>query len=148
MFVHVSPGNIYLDGLDLEAACVYFSRRYHGDTYHLIAKNCNHFTDDVCTRLTGKHIPGWVNRLAKLGSFCNCLLPESIQVTTAIRHLPDHTVYSDGSESLVSSDEESGDDGSNHHLLTIPNNDILFLKDRPTSEARKRAHVVIGILLG
>ncbi|KAF5201255.1 Desi-like protein, partial [Thalictrum thalictroides] len=44
----------------------HLSRRYHGDTYHLIAKNCNHFTDDVCTRLTGKHIPGWVNRLAKL----------------------------------------------------------------------------------
>lgn len=40
---------------------------YHGDTYHLIAKNCNHFTDDMANRLTGKGIPGWVNRLAKLG---------------------------------------------------------------------------------
>lgn len=27
---------------------------YHGDTYHLISKNCNHFTDDVSYRLTGK----------------------------------------------------------------------------------------------
>ncbi|PIA28698.1 hypothetical protein AQUCO_06700016v1 [Aquilegia coerulea] len=115
----------------------HLSRRYHGDTYHLIAKNCNHFTDDVCTRLTGKHIPGWVNRLARLGSFCNCLLPESIQVTTAIRHLPDHTVFSDGSESLASSAEESEDDGSDHHLLTIPNNDILFLKDKPVRLARE-----------
>lgn len=43
------------------------SGKYHGDTYHLISKNCNHFTDEVCLRLTGKHIPGWVNRLAKLG---------------------------------------------------------------------------------
>ncbi|VAI77479.1 unnamed protein product [Triticum turgidum subsp. durum] len=41
---------------------------YHGDTYHLISKNCNHFTDDLSTRLTGKPIPGWVNRLAKLGA--------------------------------------------------------------------------------
>lgn len=40
---------------------------YHGDTYHLISKNCNHFTDDICFRLTGKPIPGWVNRLARLG---------------------------------------------------------------------------------
>lgn len=40
---------------------------YHGDTYHLISKNCNHFTDDVSYRLIGKQIPGWVNRLAKLG---------------------------------------------------------------------------------
>ena len=41
---------------------------YHGDTYHLISKNCNHFTDDLSTRLTGKSIPGWVNRLARLGN--------------------------------------------------------------------------------
>lgn len=42
---------------------------YHGDTYHLISKNCNHFTDDVCRRLLGKPIPGWVNRLARLGIY-------------------------------------------------------------------------------
>lgn len=41
---------------------------YHGDTYHLISKNCNHFTDDVSKRLTGKPIPQWVNRLAGLGN--------------------------------------------------------------------------------
>lgn len=40
---------------------------YHGDTYHLIVKNCNHFTADACQRLTGKPVPGWVNRLARLG---------------------------------------------------------------------------------
>ena len=42
---------------------------YHGDTYHLIIKNCNHFTADVCKLLTGKPVPGWVNRLARLGYF-------------------------------------------------------------------------------
>lgn len=42
---------------------------YHGDTYHLISKNCNHFTDDISQRLTGKSIPGWVNRLARLGAY-------------------------------------------------------------------------------
>lgn len=45
----------------------HLSAKYHGDTYHLIAKNCNHFTDEVCMRLIGKPIPGWVNRLARLG---------------------------------------------------------------------------------
>lgn len=43
------------------------ANEYHGDTYHLISKNCNHFTDDVSNRLNGKRIPGWVNRLARLG---------------------------------------------------------------------------------
>ncbi|WOL06095.1 deSI-like protein [Canna indica] len=43
------------------------SEKYHGDTYHLISKNCNHFTDEVCKQLTGKRIPGWVNRLARIG---------------------------------------------------------------------------------
>lgn len=40
---------------------------YHGDTYHLITKNCNHFTDDIASRLTDNRIPGWVNRLARAG---------------------------------------------------------------------------------
>jgi hypothetical protein len=43
------------------------SAKYHADTYHLIAKNCNHFTDEVCQQLTGNPIPGWVNRLARVG---------------------------------------------------------------------------------
>ncbi|KAJ6791031.1 deSI-like protein [Iris pallida] len=95
------------------------STKYHGNTYHLITKNCNHFTDDVCTRLTGKPIPGWVNRLARVGSFCNCLLPESIQVE-AVRHLPDHPSNSDGSESLGSSVADSDDEQLDHHLLMTP----------------------------
>lgn len=43
------------------------AEEYSGNTYHLITKNCNHFCNDVCHRLTGKPIPRWVNRLARLG---------------------------------------------------------------------------------
>ncbi|CAN1255623.1 DeSI-like protein At4g17486, partial [Linum perenne] len=43
------------------------SGSYNGDMYHLIFKNCNHFSQDICYRLTGKSIPKWVNRLAKIG---------------------------------------------------------------------------------
>ncbi|KAF2313002.1 hypothetical protein GH714_008680 [Hevea brasiliensis] len=39
---------------------------YSGNSYHLITKNCNHFCNDVCIKLTGKTIPRWVNRLARL----------------------------------------------------------------------------------
>ncbi|XP_010933608.2 uncharacterized protein [Elaeis guineensis] len=99
--------------------------KYHGDTYHLIVKNCNHFTDDVCMHLTGKPIPGWVNRLAKFvsGSFCNCLLPENIQVT-AVGNLPAQpTLSEDESVPITSSAEESDEDDPDHQLLLTSNND-------------------------
>ncbi|KAF2299116.1 hypothetical protein GH714_030692 [Hevea brasiliensis] len=89
--------------------------------------------------LTGKPIPGWVNRLARVGSFCNCLLPESIQIT-AVRHLPDHPAYSDedGLESIASSvSAESEGEDADHHLLTIPNGDVAFLKEKPVRLARE-----------
>lgn len=112
------------------------STKYHGDTYHLIAKNCNHFTDEVCQQLTGKPIPAWVNRLARVGSFCNCLLPESLQVE-AVRHEPDHLVHSDEEESESDSHSESDDseeEGSKHHLLNSHNGDVSFIKERPMDD--------------
>lgn len=114
------------------------SADYHGDTYHLIAKNCNHFTDEVCQQITGKPIPAWVNRLARVGSFCNCLLPESLQVA-AVRHIPEHIAYSDdeGSDSDgLSASMESDNEGSNHHLLTSPNGDVSFVQEKPITLAR------------
>ncbi|KAK4284690.1 hypothetical protein QN277_001485 [Acacia crassicarpa] len=59
------------------------SANYHGNTYHLIVKNCNHFCEDICQRLTGNSIPRWVNRLARLGSACNCLLPDALKTSTS-----------------------------------------------------------------
>ncbi|XP_052210917.1 deSI-like protein At4g17486 isoform X2 [Diospyros lotus] len=113
----------------------HLSTRYHGDSYHLIAKNCNHFTDDVCMRLTGKRIPGWVNRLAQLGSFCNCLLPGNIQVS-AVRHLPDHPAYSDGgTDSAASSESEEGE--LDDHLLTMTNGDVAFVKEKTVMRLTK-----------
>ncbi|PNX74965.1 desi-like protein at4g17486-like protein [Trifolium pratense] len=57
------------------------AQEYSGNSYHLISKNCNHFCADVCYKLTGKSIPRWVNRLARLGLFCNCVLPPGLNET-------------------------------------------------------------------
>ncbi|KAJ4824775.1 hypothetical protein Tsubulata_044017 [Turnera subulata] len=65
------------------------SKDYPGNSYHLITKNCNHFCNDVCTRLTGKTIPSWVNRLARLGLFCNCVLPAELNETKVGHGRPD-----------------------------------------------------------
>ncbi|KAF5938692.1 hypothetical protein HYC85_022951 [Camellia sinensis] len=127
-------GSTDMSRSEFQSFMEHLSGKYHGDTYHLIAKNCNHFTDEVCKRLTGKNIPGWVNRLARLvsSSFCNCLLPESFHIT-AVRHLPDRPAYSDdGSDSGASSvTAESEEEELDHHLLTASNGDVAFLKEKP-----------------
>ncbi|XP_010518715.1 PREDICTED: deSI-like protein At4g17486 isoform X1 [Tarenaya hassleriana] len=133
-------GTTSMSRSELRSFMEIFSRKYHGDTYHLIAKNCNHFTEEVCLQLTGKPIPGWINRMARVGSFCNCLLPESIQIT-AVRHLPERLEFSDeedGSESVGSSvtDETEGE-GSDHHLISAPDSDIAFLQEKAVRLARE-----------
>lgn len=67
-------GSIDLSPGEFRSFMEHISGKYHGDTYHLIAKNCNHFTNEVCMRLTGKAIPGWVNRLARVGKRVDPLL--------------------------------------------------------------------------
>ncbi|XP_076906253.1 deSI-like protein At4g17486 [Bidens hawaiensis] len=79
---------------------------YHGDTYHLISKNCNNFTDDISHRLNCKGIPGWVNRLAKIGSLCSCLLPDSLESTT-VKQLTEYYAYDEESDSGSTSSSES-----------------------------------------
>lgn len=46
------------------------SKDFSGNTYHLLNKNCNHFTQAVCKDLVGKeNLPGWINRLATVTSY-------------------------------------------------------------------------------
>ncbi|KAI8384884.1 PPPDE putative peptidase domain-containing protein [Radiomyces spectabilis] len=51
------------------------SKEFVGTSYNLLTRNCNHFTDELCFRLTGKHAPGWINRAAKLGTMFPCVIP-------------------------------------------------------------------------
>ncbi|KAK9066313.1 hypothetical protein SSX86_013634 [Deinandra increscens subsp. villosa] len=67
---------------------------YKGVSYNLITKNCNHFCNDVCVRLTGKSIPRWINRLARIGLLCNCLIPASISSTKV--GIEDNKVHNEG----------------------------------------------------
>ena len=43
---------------------------FMANEYNVIKKNCNHFSDEFCKRLVGRGIPGYINRLAKMGSCC------------------------------------------------------------------------------
>ncbi|KAI7753657.1 hypothetical protein M8C21_015799 [Ambrosia artemisiifolia] len=55
------------------------ARDYTGNSYELITRNCNHFCNDACIRLAGNPIPSWINRLARIGLLCNCLIPTRIR---------------------------------------------------------------------
>lgn len=60
-------GTTSLDPLQIREFMERQSANYNGDAYHLIVKNCNHFCEDICYKLTGNSIPKWVNRLARIG---------------------------------------------------------------------------------
>lgn len=95
-------GTTYMDPIQVREFIERQSANYYGNTYHLIVKNCNHFCEDICYKLTGNRIPKWVNRLAKIGSLCSCVLPEALK-TSAVRPDPDFHGYDDEKKSLTSS---------------------------------------------
>ena len=51
---------------------------YLGSSYNILTKNCNHFSDSLVQRLTGRPIPSYVNRLAEIGGCFSCLFPPSM----------------------------------------------------------------------
>ncbi|XP_066377746.1 deSI-like protein sdu1 isoform X4 [Miscanthus floridulus] len=79
----ICMGTTCLDPLQIREFMEIQLVNYNGDTYHLISKNCNHFCEDICKRLTGNLIPKWVNRLARMGAVCNCILPEPLKINAA-----------------------------------------------------------------
>lgn len=133
----VPLGRTNMSSSEFRSFIVRVASEYHGDTYHLMSKNCNHFTDDMAQRLTGKGIPGWVNRLARLGALCSCLLPESLQVTT-VKQLPEYHPYNEedatGSFSTNYTHHEpiESDDGDEDRYLLPPtpgSADVAFIKE-------------------
>lgn len=129
----ISLGRINMHPSDFRTFIENMAGEYHGDTYHLITKNCNHFTDDISCRLTGKRIPGWVNRLARLGTVCSCLLPESLQVTS-VKQLPEyHGCSEDESFSTTTPREptESDDAEQEKHLLSpsAGSGEVAFIRE-------------------
>jgi hypothetical protein len=52
--------------------------RFGGDDYNILSRNCNNFADEFLQRLIGKELPLYVNRMATMGTYVSCLLPQSI----------------------------------------------------------------------
>ncbi|KAG7024432.1 DeSI-like protein [Cucurbita argyrosperma subsp. argyrosperma] len=96
-------GRTNLDQKDVRSFMEKVAEEYSGNTYHLITKNCNHFCNDVCLRLVGKPIPSWVNRLARLGLFCNCVLPASLHEAKVRQVRPGDKLNNNGAKKKLKS---------------------------------------------
>lgn len=63
-------------------------QEYRGDRYHLISRNCNHFSAVLAKALTGNDIPTWINRLANLSGsipFLERCLPQEWLTPVALQ---------------------------------------------------------------
>lgn len=62
-----------------------FSQKYQGTSYNMIHRNCNHFSNDFSIAITGKGIPGWINRLAKIGSLVPCSITKNEEMGPSLQ---------------------------------------------------------------
>ncbi|KAL4445307.1 hypothetical protein ABPG77_011132 [Micractinium sp. CCAP 211/92] len=71
----VPVGHTDLSPAEVHAVVQQMGQQYRGNRYHLLQMNCNHFSSDLCARLTGQPAPAWINRLAAIAVSLHCLLP-------------------------------------------------------------------------
>ena len=51
---------------------------FSGKSYNLLLRNCNHFSNEVSLKLLGTRIPGYINRMASIGSVFKCCIPAEL----------------------------------------------------------------------
>jgi hypothetical protein len=91
------------------------SEAFLGTSYNLLNKNCNHFTQYLCEKLTGRPGPPWLNRAASIGVALPCVVPREWiappDFETADGELVDeeeHDEHGEHSDNYYDSNERSG----------------------------------------
>ena len=54
-------GETSLSREEVHSIVQHMGREYKGNQYHLLQRNCNHFSDDFVFKLCGNHVPTWVS---------------------------------------------------------------------------------------
>lgn len=71
----VLVGHTQMSPQRVQQAVQEMGEQYKGNAYHLLQRNCNHFSSDLCIKLTGQPAPLWINRLAGMAVMLHCLIP-------------------------------------------------------------------------
>jgi len=85
-------GETDFSGQEIRKMVQQMGLEYRGDQYHLINKNCNHFSAALAKTLTGKEIPAWINRLANLSAsvpFISRMIPAEWLTPAALQQTLD-----------------------------------------------------------
>jgi hypothetical protein len=61
---------------EIQAILQEASEAFTGTSYNILSKNCNHFTQYLCEKLTGRPGPRWLNRAASIGVALPCVVPK------------------------------------------------------------------------
>jgi hypothetical protein len=64
---------------DLDSILDDLRPHFRGDKYNILSKNCNSFSDALCQKLVRKPIPGFVNRMATIGTYFECIIPNQLK---------------------------------------------------------------------
>ncbi|CAI0440662.1 unnamed protein product [Linum tenue] len=135
-------GNTNLGPGEVRKVMEDLAQEYKGNAYNLITKNCNHFCNAACLKLTSNPIPSWVNRLARIGFLCNCVLPAHI-CSTKVRH--DDSKVEDKPCEVIVVEEKRLRDGCDHHHFKSSSTSSTNFSTSTSASASSSAPSAAGV---